>query len=75
MNELFNYSAIRKLTDKSYATKESLFVTSDKGIITKYFNTLARYNGYCTGYIIAQEQLRSKAIGLINYFTKKYHLK
>ena len=75
MNELFHYSAIRKLNDKSYATNESLFVTSDKEIITKYFNTLARYNGYCTGYIIKQEKIRSKAIGLINYFTKKYHLK
>ena len=75
MNELFNYSAIRKIMDTSYTTNETLFAANDKVTVTKYFNTLARYYHYCSGYITTQELLRSKATGLINYFTKKYHLK
>ncbi len=74
MSELFNYSAIRKFIDNSYVTNESLLGSTDKVLLTKYFNTLARYNGYCTRYITKQEQLRTRAAGLISYFSKKYHL-
>jgi hypothetical protein len=74
MNELFNYSALRKFIDNSYSSKGDLLVTADKVLLTKFFNTLARYNHYCTMYITLQEQIRSKATGIISYFENKYHL-
>ena len=75
MAELFNYSALRNLMDTSYTTNETLLVANDRLTITKYFNTLARYYRYCSEYITEQEKLRSKATGIINFFTKKYNLK
>jgi hypothetical protein len=75
MNELFNYSATRKAFDINFLNKEGLLVTNDKVLLNNYFNTLFRYNRYCTLYIPVQEQIRSRAEGLITYFTKKYHLK
>lgn len=75
MNKLFNYSVLRKLTDSSYVTIGNPLVTTDKILLNEYFNTLARYRNYCNGYILAQEQMNTKAAGLISYFTNKYDLK
>jgi hypothetical protein len=75
MSELFYYSATRKFINNSYVINEGLLVTTDRILINKYFNTLTRYNDYCIYYLTVQQDIRSKATGLINYFTKKYHFR
>ena len=43
--------------------------------INKYFNLLYIYNNYCQSNLQEMIQIISKAIGLLEYFKSKYHLK
>ena len=72
-NELFNYSVFRDIKASKNDTTKILFVSSDKILINKYFNELARYSIYCNRYIKKQEEIKKSAAGLISYFTNKYH--
>jgi len=69
-NELFNYAVVKD----GIFTEGDLFITDDKIIINKYFNTLDRYAKYAAMYIRKLERIRSKAVNIMNYFNKKYHI-
>ena len=68
--ELFNYAVVKD----GIFTEGDLFITDDKIIINKYFNTLNRYAKYTALYIKKLERIRSEAINIMNYFNKKYHI-
>jgi len=68
--ELFNYAVVKD----GIFTEGDLFITDDKIIINKYFNTLNRYAKYTALYIRKLERIRSEAINIMNYFNKKYHI-
>jgi hypothetical protein len=42
--------------------------------INKYFNLLYIYNNYCQSNLQEMIQIKSKAISLLEYFKRKYHL-
>jgi len=69
-SELFNYAVIKD----GIFTDGEVFVTNDKLIINKYFNTLNRYAKYSALYIQKLENIKSEAINIMNYFNKKYHI-
>jgi len=69
-SELFNYAVVKD----GIFTEGDLFITDDKIIINKYFNTLDRYAKYAAMYIRKLERIRSKAVNIMNYFNKKYHI-
>ena len=68
--ELFNYAVVKD----GIFTEGDLFITDDKIIINKYFNTLNRYAKYAALYIKKLQRIRSDAINIMNYFNKKYHI-
>ena len=69
-SELFNYAVIK---DGNF-TNGDLFITTDKIIISKYFNTLNRYAKYSAMYVIKLERIKSAAINIMNYFNRKYSI-
>ncbi len=69
-SELFNYSVVKE----GEFTGGDLFITDDKLIINKFFNTLNRYAKYSAIYIKKLERLKSEAVNIMNYFNKKYHI-
>jgi hypothetical protein len=69
-SELFNYSVVKD----GIFTEGDLFITDDKIIINKYFNTLNRYANSTAIYIRKLERIRSEAVNIMNYFNKKYHI-
>ena len=69
-SELFNYAVIK---DGNF-TDGDLFITTDKIIINKYFNTLNRYAKYSANYVIKLERIKSEAINIMNYFNRKYSI-
>ena len=69
-SELFNYSVVKEWE----FTDGDLFITDDKLIINKFFNTLNRYAKYSAIYIKKLEKLKSEAVNIMNYFNKKYHI-
>src|SRR6186713_1345277 len=69
-SELFNYAVVKD----GIFTEGDLFITDDKIIINKYFNTLNRYAKYAALYIKKLQRIRSDAINIMNYFNKKYHI-
>ena len=69
-SELFNYAVVK---DGIFAEGD-LFITDDKIIINKYFNTLNRYAKYSALYIQKLETIKSAAINNMHYFNKKYHI-
>lgn len=73
MNELFDYSAFRNVGENNFEPSKVQFVSTDKILLNKYFNTLARYRRYCVAYIRLQEKIKERATGLIASYTKKYH--
>ena len=68
--ELFNYSVVKD----GLFTDGDLFITNDKIILNKYFNTLNRYAKTCTAYVQKLERIKSEAVNIMNYFNKKYHI-
>jgi hypothetical protein len=69
-SELFSYAVIK---DGNF-TEGDLFITTDKIIINKYFNTLNRYAKYSAIYVIKLERIKSEAINIMNYFNRKYSI-
>ena len=69
-SELFNYAVVKD----GIFTEGDLFITDDKIIINKYFNTLNRYAKVSALYIRKLERIRSEAINIMKYFNKKYHI-
>ena len=69
-SELFNYAVVKD----GIFTEGDLFITDDKIIINKYFNTLNRYAKISAAYIQKLERAKSKAVNIMNYFNKKYHI-
>lgn len=67
---LFSYAV--KKDQKN--TSDNLLITDDRIIINKYFNTLDRYARYSGIYVLMLEKLKSKAINIMHYFNKKYHI-
>jgi hypothetical protein len=69
-DELFNYAVVK---DGEF-TDGYIFITSDKLIINKFFNTLNRYVKYSALYVKKLERLKSEAVNIMNYFNRKYHI-
>jgi hypothetical protein len=69
-SELFNYAVVK---DRIF-TEGDLFITNDKMIINKYFNTLERYARYSVLYIQKLERMKSEAVNIMNYFNRKYRI-
>ena len=68
-DELFSYSIQKSNT----FLEKNIFVTTDKGLINKYFNTLKRYHNYCKKNYKSLEKIKLKAVSVRNYFLNKYH--
>ena len=68
--ELFNYTVIKD----GVFTDGDVFITNDKIIINKLFNTLNRYAKTSALYIQKLERIKSEAINIMIYFNNKYHI-
>ena len=69
-SELFNYAMVKD----GVFTEGDLFITDDRVIINKYFNTLNRYAKISIMYIQKLERAKSQAVNIMSYFNKKYYI-
>ena len=69
-SELFSFAVVK---DERFIEGD-VFITDDKLIINKYFNTLNRYAKYAAVYVQKLEKLKSEAVSIMNYFNQKYRI-
>ena len=74
-NAVFVFSEIMDTAFGRAVKPEKLeLVTKDKELLSRFFNEVLMYRGVC-GYMRQLiNQLRGRAVGLIKFFTEKYHL-
>ena len=74
-NAVFVFSEIMDTAFGRAVKPEKLeLVTKDKELLNRFFNEVLMYRGVC-GYMRQLiNQLRGRAVGLIKFFTEKYHL-
>ena len=74
-NAVIVFSEIMDTTFGKTVKPEKLkLVTKDKELLSRFFNEVLMYRAVCRYMRQLINQLRGRAVGLIKFFTEKYHL-
>jgi len=75
-NSVFSYSETMETEWEKGAEPENVtLISTDKELLNRFFNEVMVYRFVCRFQLRQLIKLRAKAVGLINFYTQKYHFK
>ena len=75
-NAVFAYSEITEISWAKGAQPEKVdLISNDKELLNRFFNEVMVYRFACRFQFRQTIRLKEKAVGLIKFYSEKYHLK